>query len=116
MRYTKAGFPLVKTPHKYLSHLFKNKGYGNNYIDAHFNAEKGTTHLHELMWLLTNENYITNIHNYDSGLFKVRLTMKGVEFIETLREMRRRNIYTIISIVISLFAIIISIIALLRPF
>ena len=114
MRYTKAGFPLVKTPHKYLSHLFDNKGYGNNFIDAHCNSENNTAHLHELMWLLTNDNYIT--HTQVDDLFKVRLTMKGVEFVETVREMRRKDIYTIISIIVSLLAIIISVFALFRHF
>jgi hypothetical protein len=114
MRYTKTGFPKVKTPHQYLTYLFKNQGYGSNFISAHFNTEKDTAHLHEIMWLLTNENYITN--SYHDELFKVRLTMKGVGFVETLREVRRRNFYTVISLIISLTAIIISIIGFLRSF
>jgi hypothetical protein len=113
MKHTKSGFPFVKSPHAYLFALYKRNGYGGNRINTHYSSEKGTAHLHEIMWLLEKEGFIKIDYAGDHGetLFSVRLTMKGFREVYGILHDRKINIYTVVSLVFSLIALVFSIIS-----
>jgi DNA polymerase IIIc chi subunit len=105
MKFTKSGFPIIETPHQYLYHLYRKKAYGSSPVSVHCSSDEGVSHIHALTWLLSNNGYITHEVDYDNDqLFKVRLTMKGLDLVEKHRESGRRDVYAIISIVLSFFA------------
>jgi hypothetical protein len=111
MKYTKSGFPFVRSPHDYLFALYKRNGYGNNFINAHYNSENETGNLHEIMWLLEKEEFIKvdySLCEHNETLFKVRLTMKGFREVYSCIKDKKTSLYTAVSLVISFCALVIS--------
>jgi len=102
MKYTKTGFPYVKTPYKYLHHLYKELQSGNNRVGVHCTKDKNHSLLHDITWVLINDGYI--VHNIDSkkdSLFIVKLTMRGIEYIENCIREKNRHFVAIVTMILS---------------
>ncbi len=105
MRYTKSGFPYVKTPYEYLHFLYRKQTFGHSQIGVHCGEDKNHGLLHDITWVLINDKYITyNIIHEKDSLFVVRLTMIGVEYVEGRISERRRHRATVASIITSSIA------------
>ncbi|NSW46606.1 MAG: hypothetical protein HPY79_12425 [Bacteroidales bacterium] len=80
---SKTGFPLKIRSRLHLIFLLKLKGANNREVATHFNSEKNTYILHNLLYELEKDGliWLKKTHIDNDTLFNVRLTMQGNTYI-----------------------------------
>jgi len=106
---TKSGIPVKINSPIHLLRILKRKGGAIQYIPTHYNSEKGTALIHEAMYSLEKSKLVTIIREdivingqYDV-LFKLRLTVEGIDNVNK----RVKHIITVLIAIISIMVTII---------
>ena len=115
MRNTLEGFPLSpKSQIEFLNEL-KKLGGEHRMVACHYNSEKGTAHLHQLMHSLSNNGDIDVTHSTgnhrdhsNQTLFLLRLNATGVIRLETFSHNLITRTVAWISCAIALFSLFVA--------
>lgn len=112
---TSTGFPADIQSAEELLYVLKEYGADKNYVATHLNSEKGVIHLHNTAWYLQQAGYVDmdNEHINGDTLFRLKITMQGMEFIRTAERHEQTMRINRLTLFISIIVMIISLLSLL---